>query len=312
MKGVCLLPVSYQPRWTDSYKILTMMMMKGMGFEGAYVSGDIPDKLVKDMDFVYTYAMPIHSEEIISKQRVDRLCGLPATTKIICHLPDLQSYDRLLARQNMNTMLERADLILPQCWEFFISNYPQHAKKAFYFPNFIAPTHRYDNLPLERDVKRACLMSGALNADVYELREHIAQFIQNFPDQNMIEHVFPPYWNQHTFIQDEYAKLLNSYFCNVTCSSKFNYVVAKYMEIPAAKSLLIANATMDSMLCGFVPGEHFVEVNQDNVIDTIRFVLQNFSHENYQNIISQGNELVMQNHTVDHRYLELQTLMEAF
>lgn len=309
MSGSVLLPINYYRRWTDYYKFFIERVCIYFNWEGYYVGvPDDNDRLIKNKDIILTYAIPIHSETEASKKRLDVICATNA--KIICWTSDQQDYGNPVAKQNMEKMLDRADIILTPFWEYFCDNFPQYVYKAIFFPVFIAPKTRYSDMPFNDNPIRKCLMSGAINNEVYFIRQKVFNYMLDHESQTHIVHAYPPYQAQHDFIGDKYASFLNAYFCSVTCSSKFNYVVAKYMEIPAAGTLLLANETKDSIKLGFVPNEHFIPITENNVMEQIDFVLSSWKHNEYDSIRKNAKEFVLENHTIDNRFEQFKQIMK--
>jgi hypothetical protein len=133
-----------------------------------------------------------------------------------------------------------------------------------------------------------CLLSGSLNPKVYPLRT----FVKNNAG-GMVVHKPPRY------VGDDYARLLNSYFCGIATPSIFNYALGKYYEIPAAGSLLLACEIADYGKAGFIPNQHYIPITKSNVISIIKRCLKN--PEEYEHIRKRGMKFVRKNHSVTNR-----------
>lgn len=292
MRGLIIIPEQYKSRWTDSYKILLDRV--SIEYKFPLIYSDNPD-IHPDTDIVIFYATPIHCAP---ERLVEKLLNLPSRIKTIGYMSDCQSYGKKAFKQTMNLCLERFDRILTPSWEYFCTEYPDHVNKSRFFPNFIAPKERYELLEENMLPLNRCLVSGAQNPSVYPLRDFI---LKNKDDR--MEVILPPYWNQHNYVGANYALLLRCFHCAVTCSSIFKYAVAKYFEIPAAGTLLLAEDCEDVRICGHVPWETFIPVHEDNVLSQINYVL-NISPDNGQikRIKKQSREFVLKYHTVNNRF----------
>ncbi len=60
---------------------------------------------------------------------------------------------------------------------------------------------------------------------------------------------------------------------------------------------------MDAEYQGFVPGENFVEISADNVVEKVEYYLNN--PDQAQVIAQRGRELILERHTHDIRAREL-------
>ena len=103
-----------------------------------------------------------------------------------------------------------------------------------------------------------------------------------------------------------YLKYLNKYLACITSSSteKLPYVIAKFFEIPASGSLLLAE---DKYIkeplheLGFIDGENYLSVNFDNLEERLFFVTNPSNREYIDKIRRNGYEFVWNNHTLMHR-----------
>jgi uncharacterized membrane protein YcgQ (UPF0703/DUF1980 family) len=93
----------------------------------------------------------------------------------------------------------------------------------------------------------------------------------------------------------------------LSTSSKFNYVLAKYLEIPAVGSLLIANETNDLKKIGFIAGEHYVSITKENALETIYECLDN--PDKYIEIRKNGMGFVRRNHSINNRFEQLKNIL---
>jgi hypothetical protein len=154
---------------------------------------------------------------------------------------------------------------------------------------FFGPHKRYAELPFNQNPQIECLLSSSINPQVYPLRS----IIKNSGIGGLV------YRNATYALGDAYARLLNSYFCCVATSSIFNYAVAKYFEIPASGSLLLANEVDDLRRAGFVVNKHYIPITKTNMLNKITHCLKNPIE--YDNIRKEAMKFVRENHSVINR-----------
>lgn len=100
-------------------------------------------------------------------------------------------------------------------------------------------------------------------------------------------------------IDRDYDNLLQSSKITITGGSIFNAPVQKYIEIPAANSLLLTNWFPDLGLLGFKPGTNMVSCYQENLLETVEALLSN--DEEIDRISNNGYNLVHLKHTSEIR-----------
>lgn len=298
MKGVIVCPMIYQNRWTDMYRYLFQKLQGHYNFSIQYTNDCF---IPKDTKVVLTFAIPQHDRPSLM---VDYLSKVPKNVFMIGYMRDLQDYGNQEVVDSMRKMFDRYDIILSSAKSYFLELYPEYEEKMVVFPDFFGPENRYTGLNIKENPINMCLLSGAFNPKVYPIRD----FIRNNGDGNKIVHIPPPYFNEHKFIGDAYAKLLNRFECCVTESGIYPYVVTKCFEIPAAGSLLLTNKVSDMDDFGFIPNIHYVPINKENVLETINSVLEYPTR--YKMIKEAGRKFVHCKHSIENRFLQLKTLIE--
>lgn len=107
-----------------------------------------------------------------------------------------------------------------------------------------------------------------------------------------------------------YARFLSQSKIFIFGSSIYNYALAKYTEGMACNTLVMASMPIDGKDLHFVPGENFVEVNQRNFVEKIRYYLE---HEDERcQIALTGLQTVRKYHTLEKRVKHLITYLESF
>lgn len=296
MRGLIIIPKFYEKLWQPAFKSTMGVMaplwyeiQKRFGFEIRFA-----DKVdvTSDVDVVLTWAVPYHNRPGL----IPGLLDLNINTKLIMWSGDLQCYGNKECLENKLRVFERCDLIISQTNEYFTKTYPQYVFKNKIMLHFFSPHYRYVQLPFNNTPIMKCLLSGSRNSGVYTFREFIINSRCKEVDYR------PPH-----FVGDNYAKLLHSYFCGVATSSIFNYVLAKYFEIPATGSLLLADETEDLKISGLVPYKHYVPITKDDVFIKISECLRN--PDDYNGIRKEGMNFVRKNHSVINRVDQFEKIL---
>ena len=100
-------------------------------------------------------------------------------------------------------------------------------------------------------------------------------------------------------IDRDYDNLLQKSKIVITCGSIFNAPVQKYVEIPAANSLLMSNWFPDLGLMGFVPGTNMITYHKENLVGTVENLLKD--EEEITRISNNGHHLILMKHTSEIR-----------
>lgn len=100
-------------------------------------------------------------------------------------------------------------------------------------------------------------------------------------------------------IDRDYDNLLQKSKITITGGSIFNVPVQKYVEIPAANSLLMSNWFPDLGLLGFIPGTNIITYHKENVIEVVEELLKD--EEKIRQISANGYNLIILNHTSEIR-----------
>lgn len=300
-KGIILIPEYYNSssKANERQVLLFEMLEERCGFE--IVRANEPE-IPSNVEIIITYNIPHYN---VQGPMADRLSNLDKKTKLISYMEFYRCYENVLdCEENMTKIFDRSNLILCKVNEDFRRRYPQYVDKVVFFPEFFAPYERYGEFNFSEDPIKQCLMAGSsINSKLYPLRNYI---LQNH-DPLKIRAV-------HTragrgFVRREaYAQLLNSHFCCIATSSCYNIVLAKYFEILAAGSLLLADECEDVKKAGFRPYEHYVPITEDNIFSQVDLVLS--SPENFLEIREKGTKFVREDHSIFNRFNQLKKIIE--
>lgn len=180
----------------------------------------------------------------------------------------------------------------------FLKNFHDYKDRMYWLPHFINPSIFKDYM-LEKEIDY--LLLGKV-AWYYPLRRKIVKKMKDIP--GFVYHQHPGYRNikeneKEIFVGEDYAKEINRAKIFLTCDSKLHYPIIKYFEVLACNTLLLAPSSKELKDLGFVPGHHFVEINEDNFLEKAQYYLE---HEEERNKIAlQGYKMVHSHHTVSIR-----------
>ena len=207
-------------------------------------------------------------------------------------------------RRVLTRFFRRCDAILSTYRSPFLRWYPRYVEKLVHFPFFFAADD-FLPVPFNTAPRAACILSGAQNT-YYPFRTAAARN----PDVVVMPH---PGWasalpaEASRSFGSAYARELAKYRCAVTCSSILGYVVAKYMELPAAGCLLLATDAPDLGQLGFRDGVNFLRVDESTFDATLADVLAR--PEAFEPIRRAGFELVRARHSDVNRADALEQLI---
>jgi spore maturation protein CgeB len=182
----------------------------------------------------------------------------------------------------------------------FYEWYPQFWQQMRWLPHQVN-TDVFLDYGLKKEID--CLMMGAIHPYIYPLRHKILNAMKDRP--GFVYHEHPGYKNfsdqdrKELYIGENYAREINRARMFITCNSRYGYSLAKYFEVLACKTLLLAPVTQEIRDLGLIPGVHFAAINDVNYDRVISYYLEN---ENERELIaSQGYELVRSQHSTRKR-----------
>lgn len=163
-------------------------------------------------------------------------------------------------------------------WEKYIKLYENSVNKKFiYLPHHANPDIFY-NQYLEKDID--ILIAGVIKEKNYPLKYRLSNLISKYLNTYNVHILSHPGYNiddaYNDKIQKEFAYYINRSKLVICCSSKYNYRLGKYVEIPMCGGVIV----------GDIPYEEqndfrkfIVEVNMsmtdDEIINKIKSVLEN-------------------------------------
>jgi glycosyltransferase involved in cell wall biosynthesis len=168
-------------------------------------------------------------------------------------------------------------------------------------------------LPKQYDV----MLFGRLAEFMYPLRVHFDKILRTQTDIRYYQRGNPPYLfydNDETEygipIRGAYAKAINQSHIFLTCCTKYKISVMKLFEALACKALLMCDKPYGAEQLGLIDGETFVEVDENNFLEKIRYYLKR--PDEMKRITENGYRLAHARHTVEKRAVEFKELLEKF
>lgn len=149
---------------------------------------------------------------------------------------------------------------------------------------------------------------GALSDKIYPLRTKIAREMAGM--KGFVHHHHPGYRDfapaeeQEKRVGESFAREINKAKIFFTCDSVFKYPIAKYFEVPACSTLLLASGSRELEDLGFIDGKTFVEITEHNYLEKAMYYLE---HEDERlEIARRGYEMIRHNHTAAVRARQLE------
>lgn len=286
MKGVIIVPTFYESRKYRGSIIKRNSMYgqlcKKYNFSVLYT--DSPQ--LNDYDVAIISSVPYHNRPEIPPGLLDTKC------KLIGEFGDLQCWDNEECLRNKEILFNKYDLLIGTYYYLFRKWYPQHLHKYIYWSNYFGPYEKYAALSINIKPMMRCLLIGA-SYPIYVRRNYVINKAKIRPSNSLVDVI-----NDIPF--DKYPEYINNYFCALALPGKLNVPVAKYFEIPAAGSLLLATEVKELEICGLEANVHYVPVTKTNVFDQIKKVITH--PDDYIEIRNRGTNFIRKNHSNINRF----------
>jgi hypothetical protein len=205
---------------------------------------------------------------------------------------------------------ENPSLIFSHYRDAFFKWFPNHKGKFVWFPHHV-PEHLFKDYRLPKSIN--LLMAGAVFPHLYPFRSLLLSHFKNDPRFFYIPH--PGYrkiksTSRGSFAGESYAKVLNQAKIFLTCDSIHKFPLLKYFETLACNTLLLAPASRELTDLGFVDGETFVAVNENNFSAKAEHFLMNETARN--RIALSGYKMIKKRHTTAVRVQEMVSTISKF
>jgi hypothetical protein len=207
------------------------------------------------------------------------------------------------------------DVVLASYADRFAEHFPEAARlaKVVWVPHSASPPFF---VRLNPNPENALFLSGAVNRH-YPLRQAMLALCES-GRATIVRREHPGYHCQFDHAADPrvgpgYAAALSRYRAAFTDGGVYQYLVAKCFEIPATGALLVADRALGSSLRlqGFVDGEHYVSVTDNDLEEKAHEVLDPAWHSSFDVVRARGQALVRDRHTTAHRCLLIDEVCRA-
>jgi len=229
--------------------------------------------------------------------------------KVIYYIDDLHQKGGTTRKIKLRVM-NIADIIISTYQYTFNKFFPEiDNDKAIWFPHSHNEIFniKYNNNPINK-----ITLTGNLDNNIYPYRNKFLEYSKKYKIKILKHHGYSV--QKHDIIGQKYIKYLNKYIASFTCYSKEEtpYVMSKIFEIPASGCLLIlydGKIIQQLLELGFKNKENYISVNDDNMEDIIKYVLDMRNRKEIDKIRKKGYDLVWSKHLLKHRCEELNKLL---
>jgi hypothetical protein len=154
--------------------------------------------------------------------------------------------------------------------------------KFFYIPHH-SNSHIFNNTNVDKDID--ILISGIITKEHYPLKYRLVELINKNKNTTLSKyciftHKHPGYKNSYSFTsihQIQYNNIINRSKLCLCCTSKYNYRLGKYVEIPMAGSVILGDLPYTDKKDKF--NNFIVEINMnmsdEEILNKIIYVLDN-------------------------------------
>ncbi|MEW9672180.1 glycosyltransferase [Ammoniphilus sp. 3BR4] len=202
----------------------------------------------------------------------------------------------------------KIDIIFSPNKSTFLRRYPKFKPKFRFLPYSINPHVMKDwQLPKDRDF----MLIGSSPKEWYPFRNEVYKRMRDVEGFEFLPHPghkSPP--SKNLMVNGKYAQELNRAKIYFTCGSKFQYPLAKFFEVPACGTLLLAEPNQDIFDLGFKDGVHFVACNKTDFYEKAMYYLENEEERN--EIVKNGHDFVHAYHTHEVRAKQFLKYIDDF
>jgi hypothetical protein len=227
-----------------------------------------------------------------------------ADFRVVVFCEDLHwSHEQMRATKMMG--LSAAELILASYAPVFERFFPEVAvaRRVIWVPHAASPEFL---LPMNGSAENVILLSGMIN-DVYPLRQRL-KTLAGGSGLPIVTHPHPGYRCHHDHersgdVGRGYARRIHAARAAFTDASRYQYILSKFFEIPAAGSLLLGDEAVEEELLrlGFRQREHYIPVSEATLEREIRHVLDAKNHDELDEVRRRGQRLVWERHRTGDR-----------
>lgn len=161
-----------------------------------------------------------------------------------------------------------------------------HPRLVKHFSGFVREEHLIrtyhtidpSKVPVYRDRKRVCLLSGAICQEFYPLRVKIRDNLERLPGVDWLQH--PGYHAQGTNT-NQYLEKLSKYRVAICTASRLGYALRKIIEATACGCRVITDLPVDEVLPGIDGNLYRIEPNisVSDLRELIRFLSRTYEQD---------------------------------
>lgn len=153
------------------------------------------------------------------------------------------------------------------------------------------------------------LLMGAISHH-YPLRQKMRFYFRR--RKGFVYRPHPGYSNigARSYFGEKYAREINRSKIFITDDSILHYPLIKYYEVLACNTLLLAPTNKEIEDLGFIPGVHFVDIDENNFAEKVDYYLE---HEKERlKIAEAGYKMVHSRHSTFHRVRQFLNILDTF
>jgi hypothetical protein len=176
-------------------------------------------------------------------------------------------------------------------------------KRIVWVPHAASPEFL---LPFNEAAQNVVVLSGVIDHH-YPLRQRL-KWLADHEQPGVVQHAHPGYHCGHDHessatVGAGYARQINAARAAFTDASKYNYLLAKFFEIPATGSLLVGDASVGTQLAelGLIEHVHYLPISEETLESTISHILDSKNHATLDEVRRRGQELVWERHKTSDR-----------
>ncbi len=195
---------------------------------------------------------------------------------------------------------QKIDLIFSFYRDAFLGFFPELKNRFKWLPNHVNTMEFRDyGLAKETDF----LLAGALSETIYPLRTKISREMKGV--KGFVHHPHPGYkdFNSETekgsMVGPYFAREINKAKMFFTDDSIYKFPVAKYFEVLACNTLLLAPGSRELNDLGFIDGYTFIEINLNNYYEKAIHYLKEEAER--KAIALRGYQMVREKHSTEVR-----------
>lgn len=261
-----------------------------------HASGTMKDRLLNHCHELPETILFWEAYHVLARHARD-VYALPC--RKVIWVDDLHWWDQQM-RTGKTVAFALCDMIISTVGYLWNKLYPEFAgtKRVVWVPHSASPDFM---VPYNDNPENAIFVSGS--AGIYYPMRNRMRALQHQGSYSIVSQDHPGYYSGFDYDRNHalgrgYARRINQYRAAFTDSSIFNYVLAKYFEIPATGALLIADDAVSGPLkqLGFIENQHYLPVSEKNLEEKIALVLDKRNHDELDQIRKRGQELVWSRH----------------